>query len=78
MTEQTITIYCFINDFVITIGRKEDVHFKISDAQILTTDLLAARYFHGNLASACAYMQQHQGVKMIVKSSFTRRLHRLR
>jgi len=78
MTEQTIAIYCFIDDFFRRIGRKEDVHCKVSDAEILTTALLAARYFHGNLVSAYAYMQQHQGVKMIDKSGFTRRLHRLR
>lgn len=78
MTEQTIAIYCFIDDFFITIGRKEDVHCRISDAEILTTALLAARYFHGNLISACSYMQHHHGVKMIDKSGFIRRLHRLR
>lgn len=77
MQEQTIAIYCFIDDFFKTTGRQTDVHCKISDAEILTTALLAARYFHGNLVSACAYMQAHQGVKMIDKSGFTRRLHGL-
>jgi Transposase DDE domain len=74
MKEQTIAIYCFIDDFFHTIGRKNDVHCKLSDAEILTTALLAARYFYGNLHSACAYMQEHQGVRMIDKSGFTRRL----
>lgn len=78
MTEQTIAIYCFIDDFFKAIGRKDDIHCKISDAEILTTALLAARYFQGNLCLACAYMQQHHGVKMIDKSGFTRRLHGLR
>ena len=77
MTEQTIAIYCFIDDFFISIGRKDDVHCKLTDAEILTTALLAAGYFHGNLCSACAYMQQHHGVRMIDKSGFTRRLHGL-
>jgi hypothetical protein len=77
MTEQTITIYCFIDDFFLAIGRKDDIHCKISDAELLTTALLAARYFHGNLHSACSYMQSHHGVRMIDKSGFVRRLHRL-
>jgi hypothetical protein len=77
MKEQTIAIYCFIDDFFHTIGRKNDVHCKISDAEILTTALLSARYFYGNLHSACTYMQEHQGVQMIDKSGFTRRLHGL-
>lgn len=68
MQEQTIAIYCFIDDFFQTIGRKSDTHCKISDAEILTTALLAARYFYGNLCSACTYMKEHHGVKMIDKS----------
>ena len=78
MTEQTITIYCFIDDFFRAIGRKDDAHCKINDAEVLTTALLAARYFHGNLHSACCYMKEHHGVKMIDKSGFTRRLHGLK
>lgn len=77
MKEQTIAIYCFIDDFFHTIGRKDDVHCKISDAEILTTALMAARYFYDNLHSACANMQEHHGVRMIDKSGFTRRLHGL-
>lgn len=78
MTEQTITIYCFIDDFFHAIGRKDDAHCKVSDAELLTTALLSARYFHGNLHSACSYMRCHHGVRMIDKSGFIRRLHGLR
>jgi len=78
MTEQTIAIYCFIDDFFLALGRKDDAHCKLSDAELLTTALLAARYFHGNLHSACCYMRQHHGVRMIDKSGFTRRLHGLK
>ncbi|CAM3498594.1 hypothetical protein POKO110462_05835 [Pontibacter korlensis] len=77
MTEQTITIYCFIDDFFHAVGRKDDAHCKINDAELLTTALLAARYFHGNLCSAYSYMQAHHGVRLIDKSGFTRRLHSL-
>ncbi|WP_246343929.1 IS982 family transposase [Adhaeribacter radiodurans] len=66
-----------MDDFFHSIGRKEDIHCKLSDAELLTTALLAARYFYGNLHSACGYMQEHHGVKMIDKSGFTRRLHQL-
>ena len=78
MTEQTIAIYCFIDDFFLTVGRKDDAHCKLSDAELLTTALVAARFFYGNLHSACAYMKEHHGVRMIDKSGFTRRLHGLR
>ena len=65
MKDQNIAFYCFIEDFLQTFVSKNVVHCKISDADILTTALLAARYFYGNLYSACAYMQAHQGVQMI-------------
>ena len=45
---------------------------------MLTTALLAARFFHGNLCSASRYMQEHQGCRMIDKSGFVRRLHGLK
>ena len=77
MTEQTIAIYCFIDDFFKAIGRKDDAHCKLSDAELLTTALLAARFFYGNLHSARAYVKEHHGVRMIDKSGFTRRLHGL-
>ncbi len=77
MKEQTIAIYCFIDDFFHTIGRKNDIHCQMSDAELLTTALLAARYFYGNLSCAGSYMGEHHGVKMIDKSGFTRRLHGL-
>ena len=48
MREQTIAIYCFIDDFFLAIGRKDDAHCKLSDAELLTTAPLAARYFHGS------------------------------
>lgn len=78
MTEQTITIYCFIDDFFHAVGRKDDAHCKLSDAELLTTALLSARFFHGNLHSAYGYMQAHHGARRIDKSGFIRRLHGLK
>ena len=77
MQEQTIAIYCFIDDFFKAVGRKDDTHCKLTDAEILTTALIGARYFHGNLHTACEYMQEQHKVKMIDKSGFIRRLHKL-
>lgn len=41
MREQTIAIYCFIDDFFLAIGRKDEAHCKLYDAGVLTTALLA-------------------------------------
>ncbi len=77
MTDYTIAIYCFIDDFLKASKTKQDVRRKISDAELMTTALLSARYFYGNLVSARQYMEQHHGMKKLDKSNFIRHLHRL-
>lgn len=77
LADKTIAIYCFLVDMFLVMGRKTDPHCKFNDAQIATTALLAAHKFYGNQASACDYRQEHHKMKMIDKSGFYRRLHRL-
>lgn len=50
----------------------------MSDAEILTTALMPARYFYGNLGSAMFYMKEYQGIAMIDNFDFIRRPHGLR
>lgn len=77
MTDKAIAIYCFLDDFFKASAPKEDAHCKLNDAEIATTALLAALFFYGNQASATKYMREHHGLKMIDKSGFNRRIHRL-
>jgi hypothetical protein len=77
MTEQTVAMYCFLDDFLRLTRPQAPSKRHLSDAEILTTALLAARFFGGNLAAARCYMQQHWGMKALDKSGFTRQLHRL-
>lgn len=78
MTEQTVAMYCFIDDFLrVSRPRWADKRRHLSDAEVLTTALLAARFFGGNLTAARGYMQQHWGMRPLDKSGFTRHLHRL-
>ncbi|OWP61301.1 transposase, partial [Hymenobacter amundsenii] len=74
MTEQTVAIYCFIDDFLRSTRPQAPHKRQLSDAELLTTALLAARFFGGNLAAARRYMQQHWGMKALDKSGFTRQL----
>ncbi len=81
MREQTIAMYCFLDDLIhftrppgtplLASGRR------LTDAQVLTTALIAARFFGGNLVVAKHYMEQHWGQNRLDKSGFTRRLHAL-
>ena len=77
MTEQTVAIYCLLDDFFRTTRRTTPPKRRLNDAQILTTALVAARYFGGNMTTACVYMQQHHGQAVLDKSGFCRRLHAL-
>ncbi|MCC9139052.1 IS982 family transposase, partial [Pontibacter silvestris] len=50
---------------------------KLSDAEVITTALVAARYFGGNMTTARSYMQAHHRCRILHKSNFNRLLHRL-
>jgi len=77
MTDYTVAIYCFLDDYLKICHRKEDKRRKVTNAEILTTVLLAARYFHGNFVSARKYMIEHHGMKRLHKSNFNRQVHKL-
>lgn len=77
MEDFTIAIYCFLDDYLKISYPKEDAKQKMSNAEILTTAIIAARYFAGNYVKARWYMKQVQGSKVPDKSNFNRHLHRL-
>nr|WP_210516354.1 hypothetical protein [Hymenobacter terricola] len=81
MTEQTVAIDCFIDDLLTQCrpawAPAPDPRQHLTDAQVLTTALVAARYFGGNLAQARRCMQAHWGQRPLHKSGFSRQLHRL-
>ena len=82
MSEKVIAIYCFLDDYFIEVGKNEgsvkpQATPKVSDSIVLTTAIISARFFGGNQASAMLYMADKQGVIMLEKSAFNRRLHRL-
>lgn len=82
MSEKVVAIYCFLDDYFIEVGKnqgsiKPQATPKVSDSIVLTTAIISARFFGGNQASAMLYMADKQGVVMLEKSAFNRRLHRL-
>ena len=81
MSEKVIAIYCFLDDFFLETNHpgssKPQAKHKVSDATVLTTAIISARFFGGNQASARMYMADKEGVVMLEKSAFNRRLHRL-
>ena len=81
MREQTVAMYCVLDDllrFTRPAGTLPPASGRrLTDAQVLTTALVGARFFGGNLVLAKHYMEQHWGQNQLDKSGFTRRLHAL-
>ena len=78
MDDFTISIYCFIDDYLKSTDTSwQNPKKKTADAEVLTTALLAARYFAGNMVSARSYMSNHHGCIFPNKSNFHRQLQRL-
>jgi hypothetical protein len=75
---EIIAIYAITDDLLKAIGHEDDLRCQMSDAEIITTALIAAIFFSGNHSKACAYMFDHNLIpSMLEKSRFNRRLHRL-
>ena len=77
MTDYTIAIYCFMDDYLKISQTNLDTRRKVSDAEVLTVAVLSAQYFYGNQHTAYQYMRQHHGTAKLDKSNFNRHLHRL-
>ena len=48
MQEQIITIYCLCEDFLNACGHKEHRQSRMSNAEVMTTALVAAWFFGGS------------------------------
>lgn len=78
MLNETIGIYAIIDDLLKAIAHQEDCRTEMSDAEIITTAIIAAMFFDGNHSKACSYMKDHKLIPdMLKKSRFNRRLHRV-
>lgn len=77
MDTTLIVIYCLIDDMLQASNHREAPQRRLSDAEVMTTALCAARFFHGNLATARLFLHEHGYIpRMLSKSQFNRRLHR--
>ena len=78
MLDEIIAIYAIVEDLLKAIGHQEDIRVRMSDAEVITASLVAARFFKGNQSLACQYLLDHGLMpKMLCKSRFSRRWHRL-
>lgn len=78
MDTQIIVVFCLCVDMLKSLQHYEDAQCQMSDAEVMTTAIIAMLYFKGNFSLASCYMYEQNYIpKMLGKSRFNRRLHRI-
>ena len=78
MFTEIIALYAITEDLLKAVEHHEDCRCQMSDAEVITATLVAARFFGGNHVTACQYLEEHGWMpRMLSPSRFSRRLHRL-
>jgi hypothetical protein len=79
MDTQIVAVFCLVDDMLKAIHHYEDPQTQMSDAEVITTAILAALKFGGNYTTARELLAAHGYVpRMLSKSRFSRRLHRIK
>lgn len=79
MDSQIILIYCLCDDVLKALHHYEDPQCLMSDAEVMTMALVAARYFDGNFVDAGELLSEQGYIPVVLgKSRFNRRLHRIK
>ena len=78
MDTQIIVIFCLCADMLKSLHHYEDPQCQMSDAEVMTTAIVAMLYFKGNFSMASRFLYSEGYIPdMLGKSRFNRRLHRL-
>ncbi len=78
MDTEILVIYCLADEFLKAVEHPEDQQRTMSDAEVITTALVAMRYFGGNFEKARKLLKAPSYIPtMLSPSQFNRRLHRL-
>lgn len=76
MDTQIIAIYCVCDDLLKALGHVDDRQRQMTDAEVMTTALIAALHFGGNFEPAREMLAEQAYIPhMLSKSRFNRRLH---
>ena len=78
MDTQIIVVFCLCADMLKSLHHYEDRQCRMSDAEVMTTAIIAMLYFKGNFCLASWYLYEHRYIpNMLSRSRFNRRLHRI-
>lgn len=78
MDSQIVAIFCLCDDVLKGLHHSEDRQCKMSDAEVMTTSIVAALFFAGNMETARLFLKEQGYIpNMLGKSRFNRRQHRI-
>ena len=78
MDRKIILVYCLCADLLIALHHREDRQCTMSDAEVMTTAIVAALFFGGKYERTRELLQEQGYIpNMVSKSQLSRRLHRL-
>jgi len=78
MDTQIVAIYCICDDILKGLRHFEDKQRQMSDAEVMTTSIVAGLYFSGNMEKSRIFLQEHGYIpRMLEKSRFNRRQHKI-
>ncbi len=79
MDTKIVTVFCLCDDMLKAFGHQEDPQVQMSDAEVMTTALVAALFFGGNFTLAREMLSEQGYIpQMLGKSRFSRRLHAIK
>ncbi len=79
MDERIIAVYCRCDDCLKALRHYEDPQCEMSEAEVVTTAIVAALFFRGNLEAARTHLQTAGWIpQRLSRSRYNRRLHRMR
>ena len=78
MNNEIVAIYCLCDDLLKAMNHRSDPQQEMSDAEVITTAIVAVIYFCGNFEKARKLLAEPQYIPdMLSRSRFNRRLHRV-
>lgn len=78
MELQIIAIYCWCDLLLRHLKIREDIRIAMSNAEVITTAIVAVRFFSGNFENARHFLKEHGYIpNMLSKSRLNRRMHAL-
>lgn len=78
MDTQNVVVFCLGDDMLEALHHYEDAQCQMTDAEVMTTAIVAMMYFKGNFCLASRYLYESNYIpNMLSKSRFNRRLHRI-